>query len=134
MAMETALVFDNRGKTIYWHEPAHRTAGSLPDSQDLWEVLWEHRPRLGGVAHTHPWSGPAAPSQTDVTTFAAVELGLGRKLLWPVVTFSDVAYLVRSTETGLYTRVDPKWLRHKVSVEGIDELRRRSGSEEKSPA
>jgi len=132
--IETALVFDKQGKTIHWHEPPNRTSGSIPDAQDLWDVLWDNRHRLGGVAHTHPWSGMANPSQTDLTTFAAVEKGLGRLLLWPVVTFSDVAYIVRDRSTGLYTRIDPKWLRHQVSIEGIDELRRRSGSENNSPA
>ena len=89
--METALVFDLHGKTIYWHEPSGRTSGYLPDSQDLWDVLWDNRHRLGGVAHTHPWHGPALPSHTDLTTFAAVEKGLGKHLLWPVVLIALVA-------------------------------------------
>ena len=77
--METALVFDREGRTIHWHEPPGRSGGSLPDSRDLWGVLWEHRGHLGGVAHTHPWDGPAGPSHTDLTTFRAVELGLGKQ-------------------------------------------------------
>ena len=68
--------------------PDHRSdAGTI-----LWEVLWDNREILGGVAHTHPWSGAAGPSGTDVTTFAAVEKGLGQKLVWPVVTFTEVGY------------------------------------------
>jgi hypothetical protein len=58
----------------------------------LWELLWEHREQLGGVAHTHPWNGDAWFSQTDVTTFAAIEQGLGKRLIWPVVTFSTAQY------------------------------------------
>jgi hypothetical protein len=64
----------------------------LPDSHELWEILWASREELGGVAHTHPWDGPAGPSHTDVTTFAAVEAGLGKRLIWPIVTFTQVDY------------------------------------------
>ncbi len=131
--METALVFDLEGRTIHWHEPAGRTSGSLPDSQDLWEILWENRHRLGGVAHTHPWNGPAIPSGTDLTTFAAVEKGLGKHLLWPVVTFDNVAYVVRNPlfkdGGAMWTNAGPLT----IKIEGIDELRRRSGSKEDPP-
>jgi hypothetical protein len=47
---------------------------------------------LGGVAHSHPWEGEAHPSGTDVSTFRAIELGLGKRLLWPIVTLSEVRY------------------------------------------
>lgn len=90
--MEAALVFDRRGDPIYWHAPPDRSQAYLPDSRDLWAVLWENREQLGGVAHTHPWNGSAGPSQTDVTTFAAVETGLGRRLLWPIVTFTEIVW------------------------------------------
>jgi hypothetical protein len=90
--MEAGLVFDKYGALIHWHLPPDRSAGALPDSQTLWEVLWNTRQWLGGVAHTHPWSGASGPSGTDVTTFAAVEKGLGQRLVWPVVTFTEVGY------------------------------------------
>jgi len=90
--METGLVFSSHGSALYWHVPPDRSGGALPDSRDLWEVLWTNREILGGVAHTHPWNGEAHPSQTDVTTFAAVEAGLGERLVWPIVTFSVVGY------------------------------------------
>lgn len=100
--METALVFDRTGRTIHWHEPPGRSGGSLPDSRPLWDVLWEHRSaekggtgRLAGVAHTHPWDGPTGASGTDLTTFHAVELGLGQRLVWPIVTFTHVAWYAR---------------------------------------
>lgn len=103
--METALVFDWEGRTIHWHEPPGRSASSLPDSRSLWDVLWEHRSsknggtgRLAGVAHTHPWNGPTGASQTDLTTFRAVELGLGQRLLWPIVTFTHIRWWVRHTD------------------------------------
>lgn len=90
--MEAGLVFDKHGGLIHWHLPPDRSAGALPDSRTLWDILWDNREILGGVAHTHPWSGAAGPSGTDLTTFAAVEKGLGQKLVWPVVTFTEVGY------------------------------------------
>lgn len=85
-------MLDTQGCPLYWHLPQGRSQTYLPDSRDLWEVLWYHREYLGGVAHTHPWSGQANPSSTDLTTFSAVEKGLGLYLTWPIVTFSEVAY------------------------------------------
>lgn len=90
--METGLVFTEWGVPLFWHIPPDRSMGALPDSRNLWEVLWDNRKVLGGVAHTHPCSGTAHPSGTDVTTFAAVEAGLGQRLVWPIVTFSEVGY------------------------------------------
>jgi hypothetical protein len=90
--IEVALVFDPSGKTIYWHDPPGRTAVSIPDSSLLWKVIWEHRKNLGGVAHTHPWVGEPHPSWEDRTTFVAIEDGLGRRLIWPIVTFSTIRY------------------------------------------
>lgn len=90
--METGLVFDKRGGVIYWHCPPDRSQGFLPDSRNLWNVLWANRMELGGFVHTHPWDGPSVPSGTDITTFAAIEAALGQRLVWPVVTFTDVGY------------------------------------------
>ena len=114
--MEHAFVFDTEGRVIQYHTPqtvlreSERkgwSGGSIPDTRSLWDVLWERRQSLGGsgrkvgwegptggVAHTHPWDGPTGPSQTDVTTFSAIEQGLGQRLLWPVVTFTHVTYCV----------------------------------------
>lgn len=83
---EVALVFDTEGYPIYWHEPPDASTVALPDSRALWDVLWEHRAHLGGVAHTHPGGGIPVPSHTDLTTWAAVEVGLGRRLLWPILS------------------------------------------------
>lgn len=88
--IETAMVFDLDGNAIHWHLPPGRSGGWIPDSRNLWDVLWENRDRLGGVAHTHPWHGPAGPSGTDVTTFAAIEAALGKRLVWPIVTMNQV--------------------------------------------
>lgn len=103
--METALVFDMGGDVIYWHEPAERSSSHIADSRNLWDVLWENRARLGGVAHTHPWNGEAWPSESDVTTFSAIERGLGRRFLWPIVTMSEVRYFVHNTHIDKYVEV-----------------------------
>lgn len=84
--MEAAVVLDRNWRPLYFHMPPGRTEGSLPDSPELWEVLWSHRDRLLGVAHSHPGGGVPSPSRTDVTTFAAIEAGFGSRLIWPIVT------------------------------------------------
>lgn len=90
--METGLVFDLLGMPLYWHAPPGRSNVFIPDDRTLWEVIWNSREYIGGVAHTHPWSGKAEPSQEDLTTFAAVEAGLGKRLHWPIVTFTEDVY------------------------------------------
>jgi hypothetical protein len=126
--IETALVFDKQGRILHWHEPPGRSGGSIPDSRNLWDVLWEHRPiakggtgRLGGVAHTHPWDGPSGPSQTDVTTFRACEQGLGDLFVWPVVTFTHVTWLRYNPFIDRYMEVPELF-----PLEGLEELRQKS--------
>ena len=96
MSLEAGVLLDLRGKPVHWHLPADRTGGSLPDSRDLWDIFWGNRDNISGFAHSHP-SGMATPSHTDVTTFAAVEKGLGRRLDWWIITPS---YLVLSRWVG----------------------------------
>ena len=43
-------------------------------------------PDLAGVAHSHPGGGIPTPSWEDLTTFAAVEDGLGQRLVWWIVS------------------------------------------------
>ena len=86
---EAALVIDLEDQPVYWHLPAGRTPTVIPDSRDLWLVLWANRERLAGVAHTHP-AGILTPSRTDLRTFAACEDGLGRRLVWWIVTPAEV--------------------------------------------
>ena len=88
--LEAAVVIDLSGAPIHWHLPAERTAVHLPDSRSLWQVLWAERQRLAGVAHTHPGVGSPAPSWEDLTTFAACEAGLGRRLDWWIATMDQI--------------------------------------------
>lgn len=97
MTIEAGVVVGLDGAPIYWHVPAGRTGGSLPDSQELWDVFWEHKDNLAGFAHTHPGSGVPGPSWTDVTTFAAVESGLADRLVWWIASSDE---LVKVTWCG----------------------------------
>lgn len=121
--IEVALVVDHGGKTLRWHLPPGRSGGYVPDSHDLWEFIWTNRDHIGGVAHTHPWNGEAGPSHTDVTTFAAIEAALGRRLVWPVVTFTDEGHFVWvGPGEHDYARLrSPRW-----RVDDVNELREKS--------
>lgn len=88
--IEVAVVLDDAHRPLFWHEPPGAHATALPDSRTLWEVLWTERHRLGGVAHLHPGRGEPAPSPEDLTTFAACEAGLGRRLGWWIATADQV--------------------------------------------
>lgn len=120
--IETGLVFDFHGGRIYWHLPPDRSSGSLPDSSELWAVLWENREILGGVAHTHPWDGEPGPSPTDLTTFAAVEAGLGERLVWPIITFTAVRYFTWLGPNRL-DYGDMERRRFRLNHEDIEKLR-----------
>lgn len=78
------------------HLPAGRTGGSLPDSSDLWGKLWYYHQAgtLLGFAHSHPGAGILGPSWTDLTTFAAIEVGLGRRLDWWITSSDSIVRIV----------------------------------------
>lgn len=89
MSLEAGVLLGLEGYPLHWHKPVDRTAASLPDSVDLWEIIWENRKGISGFAHSHP-SGFAAPSSIDLTTFAAVEAALGARLDWWIATPSHL--------------------------------------------
>ena len=82
MTIEAGVVIDTDGVPLFWHTPQDRTGGSLPDSVTLWDVFWTNRDKILGFAHSHPGGGVPGPSYEDVTTFAAVEAALGKRLDW----------------------------------------------------
>jgi proteasome lid subunit RPN8/RPN11 len=92
MSIETAVVFGNDMEAIHWHLPAGRSASYMPDSADLWSVLMKNKEQVMGVAHSHPGYGSPAPSWTDITTFSGCELGLGKRLLWPIISRNRVSF------------------------------------------
>jgi Prokaryotic homologs of the JAB domain len=89
VSIEAGVVLDVYGAPIYWHSPGHRTTVSLPDSRDLWDVFWKNRQIVSGFAHSHPGTGTPSPSHTDITTFAAVEAGIGRHLSWWILSADE---------------------------------------------
>lgn len=91
--IETGVIITAEGP-VFWHLPPDRTGGSIPDKRNLWLILWEHREEEGlGFAHSHPGNGIPGPSHEDITTFAAVEHGLGRRLTWWITSSSNVVAL-----------------------------------------
>lgn len=125
--LEVAMVFDLGGAVIHWHEPPGRSRTFIPDSRDLWDILWAHRSRLGGVAHTHPWSGEALPSGIDLSTFEAVDRGIGRHLYWHIETLTNGNTFRRTM--GGYTVSAPLFDGTERWKSNIQELRRRSRGE-----
>lgn len=83
---EAGVLLGVDNKPIYWHTPNSRSGGALPDSHDLWSVIWENRAQVTGFAHTHPGSGTPGPSYTDKTTFEAIEAALGKHLNWYILS------------------------------------------------
>jgi hypothetical protein len=91
--IEAGVVVTHEG-AVFWHLPPDRSGGALPDSRKLWDVLWDLRAtEFLGFAHSHPHFGTPGPSHTDITTFSAVERGLGRRLEWWIASMDRVIVL-----------------------------------------
>lgn len=122
--LETAVLIDLQGNPLYWHTPLGRSSVFLPDSRDLWEVIWEHRHTLAGIAHSHPGGGAPWPSWEDLTTFAAVEDGLGQRLVWWITTRDQLdAFVWRGPHQHHYARIPAQGSAHH---NWLEELRQRS--------
>ena len=95
---EVGAVIGLLGEVLYWHEPEGASGAALPDSRKLWEVMLDTYQKgiLAGFAHSHPGSGWPAPSYEDITTFAAIERGLGTRLTWWIAS-SDRLIALRSS-------------------------------------
>ena len=125
MSIEVAVVLDLERRPLFWHAPARATAVSLPDSRTLWDVLWANRAAISGVAHSHPGTGEALPSHEDLTTFAAVEAGLGRRLEWWIATADRVRCFAWSGPTR-YAYSGRDAASDRETAEWLAELRARS--------
>lgn len=93
---EAGVVVGLYGNALHWHLPMDRTIAALPDSRTLWDIFWENRNNIAGFAHSHPGRGMPGPSWTDITTFAAIEAGLGRRLTWWITSEDACISLVWS--------------------------------------
>ncbi len=105
--IEAGVVIGQNGEPLFWHLPQNRSGGALPDSRKLWEVLWDNRATLQGFGHSHPGGGMPGPSQEDVTTFAAVEGALGRRLDWWITSSDAVSLLTWSGPSRYAYSIQP---------------------------
>ncbi len=80
--LEAGVVIGLNFEPLHWHLPVGRSSVYLPDDRNLWEVFWGNRKNILGFAHTHPGQGIPGPSVEDLTTFRAIERGLGQILTW----------------------------------------------------
>ncbi len=80
------------GEVIAWSD-ASDDPSALPDSRARWDAIWSRRETLVEIAHSHP-RGPAAFSQEDETTMAALVTALARPIRFSVVAPAEV--VVRS--------------------------------------
>lgn len=121
--MEAGVLLDLKGEAIYWHMPHNRSMGALPDSVDLWNIIWTNRDNISGFAHSHPGYGNTGPSWTDLTTFAAIESGLGKRLDW-WITSGNRMILCRYCGPGEHDysvvpiTMCPDWVSHLREVSG----------------
>ena len=114
--IEAGVVIDMDMSPIFWHLPDGRTAGSIPDTRVLWDVLWDNRETVLGFAHSHPGAGVPGPSHTDLGTFVAVEQALGRRLKWWITSsdhFLECSWVKEPKPPwGMHSYVTPGGHRH----------------------
>lgn len=124
--MEVAVVINKQGEPLHWHLPPGRSAASIPDSRDLWDVLWENRNNLAGIAHSHPGGGLPGPSMTDLTTFDACERGLGVRLNWWITSSEKLIELAWKGPDSLdYVAWEVQFPREsRMTQQWVGELRR----------
>ncbi len=124
MSIEAAMAVWTDGTTTL-HEPEGRSAVWIPDTQSLWDIVSENKDRLDGIAHSHPGRGYMAPSSEDISTFRAMEKGLGRRIKWWILT-SNRAILVEWSGSGLTGYELKKSYKTEEEPAWMNELRRAS--------
>ena len=113
---EAAVVISDLGDPIYWHLPENRSYTYIPDSNKLWQIIWDNRLGVAGIAHSHPGGGVPHPSNTDITTFDAIERGLGRGLQWWITNNDNIVVCHRMTLDDIFSvstlpsDFKPNWL------------------------
>lgn len=132
--LENAVLLDHNEEPLYWHTPEGRSSVSIPDSRTLWDVIWQFRDEVKGLAHSHPGLGRPWPSYEDLSTFRAVEKALGQKLWWWITTRGEVAVVhtrgddfdVWTLQSGSALTLDTPWLRElrRISYEEPTKLER----------
>lgn len=130
---EIGALIGTGDRVLHWHTPPDRSESNLPDSAELWNLLWEAHCNgiLVGFAHSHPGSNTPQPSYEDISTFAAIEAGLGRTLTWWIASASLQSIRIErhQPEPGRLHRATVYQIRSLESVNEpwwMMELRRRS--------
>lgn len=132
MTIEAGVVVGlNEEDVLHWHLPPNRNVVALPDSRTLWSVYWDNRATMAGFAHSHPGYGVPGPSWEDITSFAGVEGGLGRRYKWWITSMDRLVVVTwRGPKVYDYTTTpiaidrEPSW---------VPELRRLSREEVTAP-
>ena len=106
---------------VLWSD-ASRSPVALPDSRERWEAIWSRRDAIVEIAHTHPLGG-AKFSHEDLTTMDALDSALGRKLVYSVVTPTQMLRRVPNGEafTDELVEAEPPWvarIRSESHIEG----------------
>lgn len=104
MAREVCFLIGVDG-SILWAD-ASESPVALPDSRGRWEAIWELRHDLYEIAHSHP-VGPSAFSAEDLSTMAAIDAALGRKLRYSVV--APRTMIVRADDETFELNPEPWW-------------------------
>lgn len=122
MSIETGVLISLDGQPIHWHLPPGRSCGYLPDSRDLWNIIWDNRNILDGFAHSHPGFGIPTSSDEDVTTFAAIESALGRNLKWWITSANNTILLIRIGDNYQpdFVTQEPNWIRKLRELSGFN--------------
>jgi hypothetical protein len=124
---EAGVLINLEGEVLYWHLPEDRQSVILPDSPTLWDIIWTNRAYITGFAHSHPGNGWPGPSQMDLTTFKAIEDGIGRNLKWWITSSDHLVVIRRNPDEGegkpkyLIRKLDtePSWVRKLRELSGI---------------
>lgn len=101
---EIFFLVDAAGQVL-WQDTADSPL-ALPDSRARWEAIWRHREGLFELSHSHPL-GPDTFSDEDRTTMDALELALGRRLRFSLVT--PGGYFVRGDDGAVTRAPAPAW-------------------------
>ncbi len=127
MSVEAAAVVWSDG-TASVQEPPGRSSVSIPDTRSLWDLVFDGRDRVVGIAHTHPGRGYPHPSDEDITTFRAMEKGLGRRIKWWILT-SNRSVLFEWSGHGISGYELKRSLPQEEEPSWMNELRRASYSD-----